>query len=294
MKFDRKIAAAGLVAAGIAFGTAASSAQAQDDSYAGGAAVAWLPQEFVLGGANPLGVNFLFPGNPYVPYVNGTPVPLFDAAALAGGNVVPTNMLIVSSAVQNDNGSWSVSLTVQTSDGAPFVNDNTPIIVQTAQGPQTATDFVIDLGNGYELPGFPVDGVDVCSDAGIVSVDVEYWFTRLDGSENREYGDTTGPFLTPNGFVFAWGYALYADQPDNPDNPKNINRAGFIATFFPVTDNCAPDCVGDLDGNGAVDGADLSLILGAWNTNDADADLDGSGNVDGADLSIVLGAWGDC
>ncbi len=49
----------------------------------------------------------------------------------------------------------------------------------------------------------------------------------------------------------------------------------------------------DLDGNDIVDGADLTMLLGAWGTDGAanGADLDGSGTVDGADLTMLLGAW---
>ena len=62
------------------------------------------------------------------------------------------------------------------------------------------------------------------------------------------------------------------------------------------TDLCDEDtgCVGDIDGDGDVDGADLSLLLGAWTTADQDADLDDNGTVDGADLSLLLAAWGTC
>lgn len=52
---------------------------------------------------------------------------------------------------------------------------------------------------------------------------------------------------------------------------------------------------GDLDGNGAVDGADLGVMLGAWGdcpaTGACLADLDGNGTVDGADLGVLLGAF---
>jgi hypothetical protein len=48
---------------------------------------------------------------------------------------------------------------------------------------------------------------------------------------------------------------------------------------------------GDLDGNGAVDAADLAILLGAWGGT-GDADLDGNGTVDAADLAQLLGAWG--
>lgn len=59
-----------------------------------------------------------------------------------------------------------------------------------------------------------------------------------------------------------------------------------------VEDDSLP-CVGDLDGNGSVDGADLGTLLGAWGASGL-ADLDGNGSVDGADLGVMLGAWGAC
>lgn len=59
-----------------------------------------------------------------------------------------------------------------------------------------------------------------------------------------------------------------------------------------VPDKCS--CLGDLDGSGIVDGADMAVILGAWNTADAIADLDQNGTVSGADLSLLLGNWGSC
>ncbi len=55
-----------------------------------------------------------------------------------------------------------------------------------------------------------------------------------------------------------------------------------------------PPCTGDIDGNGAVDAADLSALLGAWGTASTTADLNGDGVVNAADLAAVLGAWGVC
>lgn len=53
----------------------------------------------------------------------------------------------------------------------------------------------------------------------------------------------------------------------------------------------APLLVGDLDGDGDVDGADLGELLVNWGTADAAADLDDNGLVDGADLGLLLSAW---
>ncbi len=47
--------------------------------------------------------------------------------------------------------------------------------------------------------------------------------------------------------------------------------------------------VGDLDGDGVVNGADLGLLLAAWGS--PGADLDGDGTTDGADLGLLLSNW---
>ena len=48
----------------------------------------------------------------------------------------------------------------------------------------------------------------------------------------------------------------------------------------------------DLDGDGNVGGSDLTILLGAWGTNDPAADLTDDGIVGGADLTVLLGCWG--
>ncbi len=55
----------------------------------------------------------------------------------------------------------------------------------------------------------------------------------------------------------------------------------------------ADPCPSDLDGNGVVNAADLSLLLGSWGTGGT-GDLDGNGTVNAADLALLLGAWGGC
>ena len=58
-----------------------------------------------------------------------------------------------------------------------------------------------------------------------------------------------------------------------------------------------PECTGDLDGDGTVDGADLTMFLGSWGdcaSENCPADLTGDGLIDGADLTVILGYWGAC
>lgn len=49
---------------------------------------------------------------------------------------------------------------------------------------------------------------------------------------------------------------------------------------------------GDLNGDGAVNGADLGVLLAAWGSADPLADLDGDGMVDAADLGHLLVLYG--
>lgn len=52
-------------------------------------------------------------------------------------------------------------------------------------------------------------------------------------------------------------------------------------------------CVGDLNMDGIVDGADLGILLAGWGGTGA-ADFNKDGDVDGADLGVLLAAWGTC
>jgi formylglycine-generating enzyme required for sulfatase activity len=55
----------------------------------------------------------------------------------------------------------------------------------------------------------------------------------------------------------------------------------------------AQSCLGDLNGDREVTGADLGILLGQWGQAGG-GDLDGNGIVGGADLGLMLGAWGYC
>lgn len=70
---------------------------------------------------------------------------------------------------------------------------------------------------------------------------------------------------------------------------RNIDTDELLAIGTPV-----PDCFGDLNGDGIVDGADLGELLADWMGGPGPSDLDGSGDVDGADLGLLLAAFGPC
>lgn len=74
---------------------------------------------------------------------------------------------------------------------------------------------------------------------------------------------------------------------DNPDN--SVTEAAFDNVVVAGA-QCiqAPACPADLTGDGVVNGADLSVVLGGWGGRGI-GDLTGDGTIDGADLAALLG-----
>jgi hypothetical protein len=64
-----------------------------------------------------------------------------------------------------------------------------------------------------------------------------------------------------------------------------------------IPDECEDLCIGDVDGNGVTNTADLLALLAAWGDcpdppEECPADLNGNDEVDTGDLLILLGNWG--
>jgi hypothetical protein len=63
----------------------------------------------------------------------------------------------------------------------------------------------------------------------------------------------------------------------------------FMIDCIEAQDIISGGPLGDLNGDGVVDGGDLGLLLAAWGT--AGGDLNGDGTTDGADLGLLLANW---
>ena len=63
---------------------------------------------------------------------------------------------------------------------------------------------------------------------------------------------------------------------------KRLYQSGFA---------CGGVAIGDLNGDGVVNGMDMTILLSAWGTA-GPGDFNGDGVVNGADLAILLSAWG--
>ena len=69
-----------------------------------------------------------------------------------------------------------------------------------------------------------------------------------------------------------------------PDNHWFVELSGDFG--------CEDDILGDLNGDGAVNGFDLGLVIADWGSClGCASDLDGNGSVNGADLSLLFAAW---
>ncbi|MEC9234416.1 MAG: hypothetical protein VX403_10950 [Planctomycetota bacterium] len=280
-------------------GGVCATVQAQcEDEYVAGTALVVLTDQFAPpAGAAVLGANLPFPLNPFPPCVNGGPAILFDASTFGQGQPDLTNQTMdVSKTFNTDTGRWEVSIVARTTDGAPFLqgaNLTSPLFtggtVQADENP--GARFVIDFGNGYEQPTFPVNGVSgVGGSAGVIPAEeviVDYYYrgNGIDNGKNGEVGNAPVVIREDGSMTFAWGFQI-ADA-------QVFNECGVTVKFFPTVAPVICACTTDLDGNCEVNGADLAILLGQWATA-GDADVDGSGSVDGADLALLLGEWNNC
>jgi len=92
---------------------------------------------------------------------------------------------------------------------------------------------------------------------------------------------------------FEWRLEGEADLARICPAPCQINVSNMPALTF--TRHAESSCTGDIDGDGIVGAADLSILLSLWgNAAVGTADLNGDGDTGAADLSLLLSNWGEC
>lgn len=78
---------------------------------------------------------------------------------------------------------------------------------------------------------------------------------------------------------------------DGLDYSAVVPIGPYTVLIYSQAEETPPGVPGDYDGNGAVDGADLTVLLGSWGTTNVAIDLDGDLVITGSDLAILLGNW---
>ena len=71
--------------------------------------------------------------------------------------------------------------------------------------------------------------------------------------------------------------------------PTIVGSAQSVLNTFTM-----PSCQGDIDEDGAVDVADILILIADWGESSGPSDLNSDGTVDVADILILIAAWGDC
>jgi hypothetical protein len=107
--------------------------------------------------------------------------------------------------------------------------------------------------------------------------------TVTPGIYDLEWGTGFAPHTLTHNVPFVSGFVV--------GNPNIAMPSWFCQ---PTQTN---PCLGDLNSDGTVDAADLSVLLGAWGPwqpTAPDTDFNDDGVTDAADLSVLLGAWGSC
>ncbi|MCA9286076.1 MAG: hypothetical protein KDA22_12705 [Phycisphaerales bacterium] len=185
--------------------------------------------------------------------------------------------------------------------GSPMISDAGVVAFYAQSGTLGSGLFVASGGIvqpkvllGGSILGFGLEGQFDVNDAG----EVAYYAAANVGGVVKQ-GIFVGP--DPNtDAVILQGDSLDGSTATNVYMSRGcLNNAGQVA-FTAILANGQSGVyvatptpsgpLGDLNGDGVVDGADLGALLAAWGGS-GPADLDGNGVVDGGDLGILLANW---
>lgn len=138
-------------------------------------------------------------------------------------------------------------------------------------------------------------------------------FMNPDGTvrTERKISATSGDFQGPidAGDTLAYGLVRLGDLDGDGvieiaagaigDDDGGVNVGAVWIISIPGCADRVDPCLGDIDADGDIDGADLGLLLAQWDDSgsaqyDMREDVDGNGIVNGGDLGILLAAWGRC
>jgi hypothetical protein len=120
-----------------------------------------------------------------------------------------------------------------------------------------------------------------------------------DGPNDHRYawfdGQSWQTALVEAGYGYGMDHGIALDDCDRPHIA--FGRRTDLYNAWLVYARPVMGCVGDVNGDGVVDTADLLALLAAWGDcpdppQDCPADFDGDGDVDTADLLILLAHWG--
>ncbi|MHC5025329.1 MAG: hypothetical protein ACYTGR_01035 [Planctomycetota bacterium] len=171
-------------------------------------------------------------------------------------------IVLIAEAVTNGGGGTVDMFASLTADY--FFVDETPI-----GGAATLIETTVDN------TGPPIAYLFLDEDAQAVTYDSPADLVPWTGSGTIELGAVSQMILT-----------------DRPAGVIEVGAGGNVTYTVTYDYSVVPPCPADLDGSGLVDVGDLTAVILAWGTPDADATDDGTTDVQ--DLVAVISAWGSC
>ena len=149
-------------------------------------------------------------------------------------------------------------------------------------------DFMDDCSGACEIRGLDIDTVGnvlINRDGTIRTYRCEidsqgtYRFLSIGGGNEQPVFED---LQVRNGLNVARCFTNYDPRVHDDEGWKNVEEDAEC-------EDCGPE--GDINGDGKVNGEDLAILLGAWDSTDARADLNNDGTVGGPDLAILLGGF---
>jgi hypothetical protein len=202
-----------------------------------------------------------------------------SSVTIANADVPDDGRFILGFAVrENPNGTWRYEYAVQN-----FNSDRSGRSFEVPL-PAGAVATNIKFSDVFYHSGDPYDGTD--------------WTVTTTGGVIRWTGPTHATNPNGNALRFSTIYNFWFDADVPPTagevslglfKPGAKGAANSIAIAAQVPS--AGSNPADLNGDGLVNAADLSALLGNWG-NAGVGDIDGNGTVGAADLAALLGAWG--
>ena len=202
--------------------------------------------------------------------------------------------IVAGDAFDNEDGTWSYEYAVW--------NHNS----DAAMG-----SFTIPVPASATIKSWDFDGVD--SPRSGLELYGDKSGHRTDWNIERE-GDTirfsTTPFLgepdqitypkgeLPNplewGSMYNFRFTCNVPPTERSSVELGLFRVAYSDEIAMVGPSITSTCLGDVNGDGEVDAADLGLLLAGWNSSNPATDINGDGSTDASDLGLVLAAWGPC
>ena len=173
---------------------------------------------------------------------------------------------------------------------ADGVEDDGPVIVKADASSLFAYDFTADYPMNFDL------GIERTDEGEHGWNHVQLTAAVFEISSNNEWDEVQPERVAQDGSRIRY------ELKEGRTYAVNANLDLFAEAMADGTfvERCLDESIklrssmrlmGDINGDGTVDGADLSELLGSWGTDGFDADLNSNGTIDGQDLAVLLGNW---